>query len=51
VQKARPQIGTYPKISTLLGQAIVSVLVGQSQPQEALTKAAQQVDAALSIPQ
>ncbi len=50
VQKARPQLDTYPKISTAMGLAIVSVLLGQATPQEALDKAARQVDAALSIP-
>jgi multiple sugar transport system substrate-binding protein len=51
VQKARPQISAYPKISTAMGLAIVSVLLGQASPQQALDKAAQQVDATLSIPQ
>jgi len=50
VLKARPQISTYPKISTAMGQAIVSVLLGQASPQEALSKAAQEVDTTLSIP-
>src|SRR5690348_3172754 len=48
VQQARPQIPQYPKISTILGTMIVSVLLGKSQPQAALTAAAQQVDQALA---
>jgi multiple sugar transport system substrate-binding protein len=50
VQKARPQLDTYPKISTAMGLGFVSVLLGQATPQEALDKAAQQVNAALAIP-
>jgi ABC-type glycerol-3-phosphate transport system substrate-binding protein len=48
VQQARPQIATYPKISTILGNMIVSVLLGKSQPQAALSAAAAQVNAALA---
>jgi len=48
VQQARPQLATYPKVSTILGQMIVSVLLNKSQPQAALDSAAQQVNAALS---
>jgi multiple sugar transport system substrate-binding protein len=48
VKQARPQITQYPKISTILGTMIVSVLLGQSQPQAALTSAAAQVNAALA---
>ncbi len=48
VKQARPQLPTYPKISTILGQMIVSVLLGKSQPQAALTSAAQQVNQALA---
>jgi multiple sugar transport system substrate-binding protein len=48
VQQARPQITQYPKISTVLGTMIVSVLLGQSQPQAALTAAAAQVNADLA---
>jgi len=48
VQQARPQLPTYPKVSTILGAMIVSVLLGKSQPQAALDSAAQQVDAALA---
>jgi len=48
VKQARPQITQYPKISQILGTMIVSVLLGQSQPQAALASAAQQVNAALA---
>ena len=48
VQQARPQLPTYPKVSTILGNMIVSVLLGKSQPQAALDSAAQQVNAALA---
>jgi len=48
VQQARPQIPTYPKISTALANMVVSVLVGSAQPQAALTTAAQKVDQILS---
>jgi multiple sugar transport system substrate-binding protein len=48
VKQARPQITQYPKISQILGTMIVSVLLGQSQPQAALSSAAQQVNQALA---
>jgi multiple sugar transport system substrate-binding protein len=48
VKQARPQIPTYPKISTVLGNMIVSVLLGKSQPQAALSSAAQQVNQILA---
>ena len=48
VKQARPQIPQYPKISTILGNMVVSVVLGKSQPQAALTAAAQQVDQALA---
>jgi multiple sugar transport system substrate-binding protein len=48
VKQARPQITQYPKISTVLGNMIVSVLLGQSQPQAALAAAAAQVNADLA---
>jgi multiple sugar transport system substrate-binding protein len=47
VKQARPQITQYPKISQILGNMVVSVLLGKSQPQAALTSAAQQVNQAL----
>lgn len=45
--KARPPIPAYPKLSTMVGQAIVSVLLGQSNAEAALHKAAQDGDQAL----
>ena len=48
VKQARPQITQYPKISQILGNMVVSVLLGKSQPQAALTSAAQQVNQALA---
>jgi multiple sugar transport system substrate-binding protein len=50
VQQARPQIPAYPKISKILGNMIVSVLLGKSQPQAALASAAQQVNQVLASP-
>ena len=48
VRQARPQTPTYPKVSQILGNMIVSVLLGKSQPQAALNSAAQQVNQALA---
>jgi multiple sugar transport system substrate-binding protein len=48
VKQARPQIPQYPKISQILGTMIVSVLLGKSQPQAALSAAAQQVNQVLA---
>ena len=48
VKQARPTVAQYPKISEALGQAIVSVLLGQAQPADALNTAAKTTDAALA---
>ena len=48
VKKARPTLGTYDQISQIMGSAIVSVLLGQSQPKEALDAAAAQVNQVLA---
>jgi multiple sugar transport system substrate-binding protein len=48
VRQARPQLAAYPKISQILGNMIVSVLLGKSQPQAALAAAAQQVNQVLA---
>jgi multiple sugar transport system substrate-binding protein len=48
VQQARPQLAAYPRISTILGTMIVSVLLGKSQPAAALATAAQQVNQVLA---
>ena len=50
VTKARPQVTQYPQISQFLGQALVSVLLGQKTPQQALDQAAQQSNAVLAVP-
>ncbi len=48
VRQARPQIPQYPKISQILGNMVVSVLLGKSQPAAALSAAAQQVNQVLA---
>ena len=50
VRQARPQTASYPKVSQILGNMIVAVLLGKSQPQAALSSAAQQVNQALANP-
>jgi multiple sugar transport system substrate-binding protein len=50
VKQARPQTPLYPKVSQILGNMIVSVLLGKSQPSAALSSAAQQVNQALANP-
>ncbi len=44
VKQARPQITQYPKISTVLGNMVLSVLLNKSTPQAALKSAEQQVN-------
>jgi len=48
VEKARPSVEQYPAISEAMGQAIVAVLLGKAEPQEALDEAAQTTNDALS---
>lgn len=48
--QSRPVTTTYPKISTAVGQAVQSVLLGKAQPQQALSNAANQVNGILSAP-
>jgi multiple sugar transport system substrate-binding protein len=48
VKQARPQIPQYSQISTVLGNMVVSVLLGKSTPQAALSSAAGQVNADLA---
>lgn len=48
VKQARPQIATYPQISTVLANMVVSVLLGKSQPKAALDQAAANVNSILS---
>ena len=51
VSKARPNIPTYPKVSSDLGQAVQAVLLGKLTPQQALTQAEQQVNADIAAGQ
>jgi multiple sugar transport system substrate-binding protein len=48
VRQARPQIATYPQISQVMGNMIVSVLLGKSTPKAALAQAAAQVNQILA---
>jgi multiple sugar transport system substrate-binding protein len=48
--QARPVSTIYPKISTVVGQAVQSVLLGKSSPQQALASASQQADGILAAP-
>ena len=48
VKQARPQITQYPKISTVLGNMVLSVLLNKSTPQAALNSAEKQVNADLA---
>ena len=48
VTKARPVITSYEQISTIMGAAVVEVMLGQAEPQAALDDAAQQVNAVLA---
>ncbi|GIV00330.1 MAG: ABC transporter substrate-binding protein [Actinomycetota bacterium] len=50
VLKARPQIPQYPRISSALGQALVSAITGKATPQEALDQAAEQANGFLAVP-
>jgi len=48
VTKARPNIKAYPQVSQALGSQLQGVLLGKISPQQALSTAAQQSDAALA---
>jgi multiple sugar transport system substrate-binding protein len=48
--QGRPVLAQYPKISSVIGQAVQSVLLGKSSPQQALTSASQQVNGILAAP-
>jgi len=50
VQKARPVLKAYPRISEAMGQAIIAAMTGEKSPQQALADAAQQVNDILAIP-
>jgi multiple sugar transport system substrate-binding protein len=49
--QSRPVTTLYPKISTVIGQAVQGVLLGKAQPQQALSQAAQQVNGMLAVPE
>ena len=48
VKKARPSIAEYPQISSALGNAVTSVVLGKAEPAQALADAAEQADAVLA---
>jgi multiple sugar transport system substrate-binding protein len=48
VKHVRPNIPTYAQVSTAVGQMVQSVLLGQSQPKDALKSASDQVVSALA---
>jgi multiple sugar transport system substrate-binding protein len=48
--QVRPVIASYPKISSAIGESVVSVLLGKAQPQQALGSAAQKTNSILSVP-
>jgi multiple sugar transport system substrate-binding protein len=48
--QARPVLASYPKISAVIGQAVQSVLLLKSSPQQALSSASQQVNGILAAP-
>lgn len=48
--QARPVLASYPKISAAIGQAVQSVLLLKSSPQQALSAASQQVNSILAAP-
>ena len=48
VKHIRPNIAAYGQVSTIIGTMVQSVLLGQASPDQALSDAASQVDAALA---
>ena len=48
VTKVRPNTSSYPEISAALGQAIQSVLLGKAAPQQALDRAADDINGVLA---
>jgi multiple sugar transport system substrate-binding protein len=48
VHQARPQLATYPQISTVIANMVISVLLNKSQPQAALSAAAAKVNQILA---
>lgn len=49
VAQARPVLAAYPQVSEAMGLAIVSALLGESEPQAALDEAAAQANDALAL--
>src|SRR5206468_1632387 len=49
VKQARPVLAAYPQVSEAMGNAIVSALLGQSDPKTALDQAASQANDALAL--
>jgi multiple sugar transport system substrate-binding protein len=49
VQQARPVLAAYPQVSEAMGLAVVSAMLGEKSPQEALDEAAATADDALSM--
>lgn len=48
VKHVRPNIPTYSQVSAIIGTMVQSVLLGQASPEQALSDASSQVDAALA---
>jgi multiple sugar transport system substrate-binding protein len=48
VENVRPNIASYPQISSIIGTMVQSVLLGQSSPQDALNSASSQVTSVLA---
>jgi multiple sugar transport system substrate-binding protein len=48
--QSRPVTTTYPRISSVVGEMVQSVLLGKAKPQQALSSAAQQVNGILAAP-
>jgi len=50
VKRARPVLASYDQISQAMGQAIVAVLLGEKDPQQALDEASETVNGILAVP-
>ena len=48
VKHVRPNIASYAQVSSVIGTMVQSVLLGQASPDQALSDASDQVDAALA---
>lgn len=49
--RSRPALTQYPRLSGFVGQAIVKVILGESDPATALHEAAEQANALLAVPE